>query len=159
MKVRTEGQSMSRKPVAEPRCSNGIHCVAYPHLGEPSKLSRGNPGPRCFACEERRVAAELEVAAAKEKVVEARKAGQTRSAKSNALKEQTEPLGHAYEIRERRRMTVLTCEEGLRSALASGDERLARRWSRLLREAQERLAWADEDLEVAESRARSDYAR
>jgi hypothetical protein len=37
------------------RCSNASGCVAYPDLGEPAKLSRGNPGPTCFACEERRV--------------------------------------------------------------------------------------------------------
>jgi len=40
----------------------------YPRnlLGQPSKLSWGNQGTRCFACEERRVAFEL-VAAAKSK--------------------------------------------------------------------------------------------
>ena len=37
--------------------------MAYPALGQPSKLSWGNPGTKCFACEERRVASELMAAA------------------------------------------------------------------------------------------------
>jgi hypothetical protein len=52
-----------REPAATFRCSNGVSCVAFPILGEPAKLSRRNPGPWCFACEERRVAAELEAVA------------------------------------------------------------------------------------------------
>jgi hypothetical protein len=54
---------MTRRTAAEPRCANGENCVAYPALGEPSKLSRGNPSPRCFACEERRVISNLKAAA------------------------------------------------------------------------------------------------
>ena len=46
--------------------------MAYPALGQPSKLSLGNPGMKCFACEERRVASELE-AAAKGKTVNRRR--------------------------------------------------------------------------------------
>ena len=59
---------MTQRTAAALRCSNGEHCVAYPTLGEPSKLSSGNPGPRCFACDERRAASELERAAPKPKV-------------------------------------------------------------------------------------------
>jgi hypothetical protein len=76
--VATEGQSLSGKSVVEPRCSNGIHCVAYPALGEPSKLARGNPGSRCFACEKRRETSEQKEPASKEKVVERRKATEPR---------------------------------------------------------------------------------
>ena len=65
----------------------------------------------------------------------------------------------AREVWERRRRSVLTCEGGLRSALASGDERLVRRWSRSLREAEARLAWAEADLARAKKRARSERAR
>jgi hypothetical protein len=54
---------MIRKSVVGRQCSNGTDCVAYPALGQPSNLSWGNPGTRCFACEERRVASELKVAA------------------------------------------------------------------------------------------------
>jgi hypothetical protein len=35
------------------RCANEEACVAFPSVGEPAKLSRGNPGPMCFRCEER----------------------------------------------------------------------------------------------------------
>jgi hypothetical protein len=137
---------MRQKSVAEPRCANGIHCVAYPTLGEPSKLSSGNPGPRCFACEERRAASKLKAATAESKAVKRTKANEPRSDKSGEPKEQTE-IGRAHEVLESRRQSVLTCERGLRSAVAAGDERLVRRWSRLLREARTRLAWAEEDLE------------
>jgi hypothetical protein len=34
-------------------CSNGDECVAYPALGQPAKLSAGNPGDVCFRCEEK----------------------------------------------------------------------------------------------------------
>jgi len=64
--LETEGQRMTRKTVTGRQCSNGADCVAYPALGQPSKLTWGNQGTRCFACEERRVAFEL-VAAAKSK--------------------------------------------------------------------------------------------
>ena len=75
---------MARKRVEEPRCVNGENCVAYPTLGEPSKLSRGNPGPRCFACEERRVASKLKATAAeKEEVAERGKANEPSSGKSD----------------------------------------------------------------------------
>ena len=154
---------MMRKIIAVPRCSNGIRCVAYPTLGEPAKLSSGNPGPRCFACEERRVASELETAAAKKKAREREQAKQLNWAKSNELpehigKEHAQAEQRAREVLELRRSSVLTCERGLRSALASGDERLVRRWSRSLREAKDRLAWAEADLSRTEKRARSEQA-
>ena len=138
-----------RKITEEPRCSNGENCVAFPILGEPSKLSRSNPGSRCFACEERRAASELNTAAADKKPTERRNANTRPWAKTNSQTEPTE-VKRAREVLERRRSSVLTCEGGLRSALASGDERLVRRWSRSLREAEERLAWAEADLLRAE---------
>ncbi len=144
---------MMRKTVEEARCSNGENCVSYPALGEPSKLSRSNPGTRCFACEERHAASKLEAAAAnkKEEVLE-------RGEASGAPLRKNRPgdrgqVGYAHEVLERRRRSVLTCGRGLRSALASGDERLVRRWSRSLREAEERLAWAEADLARAEKRS------
>ena len=148
---------MTRKRTEEARCSNGIRCVAYSVLGEPSKLSRSNPGMRCFACEERRVASELERAATNKMAVWLEKEKELRWAKGDELPEQTE-VGGAREVWERRRRSVLTCERGLRSALASGDERLVRRWSRSLREAEERLAWAEADLARSEKRAWSEQA-
>jgi hypothetical protein len=63
---------MTRKTVVGRQCANGADCVAYPTLGQPSKLSWGNPGTRCFACEERRVASDLK-AAAKGKTVNRRR--------------------------------------------------------------------------------------
>jgi hypothetical protein len=153
------GRNMTRKRIEELRCANGIHCVAYPALGEPSKLSRGNPGTRCFACEERRAASKLKVASAKgEKDAERATMNEPRWGKSNGLEEHAE-ADSAREVLERRRRSVLTCERGLRSALSSGDERLVRRWSRSLREAEERLAWAEATLEKTEKRVRSDHAR
>jgi hypothetical protein len=153
---------MIRKTVAEPRCSNGENCVAYPALGEPSKLSRGNPGTRCFACEERRIASDLKIAATNKKAVEHRKANEPRWAKSNGAGEHVgrehADTARVREVWERRRRSVLTCERGLRSAHASGDERLARRWSRSLREAEARLAWAEADLDAAETRVWSEHA-
>ena len=148
---------MIRKRTEEARCSNGIRCVAYSVLGEPSKLSRSNPGMRCFACEERRVASELKRAATNKKAVWLEKEKELRWAKGDELPEQTE-VGGAREVWERRRRSVLTCERGLRSALASSDERLVRRWSRSLREAEERLAWAEADLARSEKRAWSEHA-
>ncbi len=152
------GSSMTRKRVEELRCSNGENCVAYPALGAPSKLARGNPGTRCFACEERRVASKLKATAAKEEVVERMEANEPRSGKSGGPQEHTE-VGRAYEVLQRRRRSVLTCERGLHAALGSGDERLVRRWSRLLREAEARLAWAEADLARAEKWSRSERAR
>jgi hypothetical protein len=154
---------MRRKTVNEPRCSNGESCVAYPALGQPSKLSRGNPGTRCFACEERRVAVELKTAATNKKAVERGKANEQRWGKSNRLEEHVDrehaEVDRAREVWERRRRSVLTCERGLRSALASGEERLVRRWSRSLRDAEARLAWAEADLDMAEKRAWLDHTR
>lgn len=158
-------RSLMRKTVEEPRCSSGIHCVAYPALGEPSKLSRSNRGTRCFACEEqqRRAVSNSGATAAEKAVVGRGKANGPRWGESNGVeehvgREHTE-VEHAREVWERRRKTVLTCERGLRSALASGDERLVRRWSRSLREAEVRLAWAEADLARAEARTRSERAR
>jgi hypothetical protein len=153
---------MTRKRAEEPRCSNGIRCVAYPVLGEPSKLSRSNPDTRCFACEERRVASELKTAADKKQAVEGRKAKELRQAKSYGLEVQS-GREHVHpertlEVLELRRRSVLTCESALRSALASGDERLVLRWSRSLREAQARLAWAEADLARGEKRVWSEHA-
>jgi hypothetical protein len=120
------------------RCASGANCVSYPALGEPSKISRGNPGPRCFACEKQRGELEVKVVAAK------LKAAKHRQVKKPSLSEGYEPeVSRASEIRERRRMAVLTCERGLRSAIDSDDARLTRRWSRSLREAQARLLRAE----------------
>jgi hypothetical protein len=154
---------MMRKRLEEPRCSNGTRCVAYPALGEPSKLSRGNPGTRCFACEERRVASELERARANKKAADLRKkTEEPRWAETNGPREHPDRghtvVDHAREVLERRRRSVLTCEGGLRSAVASGDERLVLRWSRALREAKQRLVWAEADLARAEKRAWSERA-
>jgi hypothetical protein len=38
-------ETMTQKSATPFRCSNVSGCVAYPALGEPSKLSRGKPGP------------------------------------------------------------------------------------------------------------------
>lgn len=46
------------------RCSAGERCASYAALGGPAKLSRGNPGPVCYACEERRAISELRKRAA-----------------------------------------------------------------------------------------------
>src|SRR5215210_3353676 len=118
---------MMRKTIEELRCSNGENCVAYPALGEPAKLSRGNQGTRCFACEERHAASELKSAPADKKAAERRKTKERPWAKGNELKENvgrehTEAEQRAREVFERRRRSVLTCEGGLRLALASGDE-------------------------------------
>jgi hypothetical protein len=51
------------------RCERGANCVSYPTLGEPSKLSRANPGPRCFACEEHRRDFQVEAFAAEGKAL------------------------------------------------------------------------------------------
>jgi hypothetical protein len=146
-----------RRRLEELRCSDGESCVAYPTLGEASRLSRGNPGPRCFACEERRVASQLKASVAvKEEVLE-------RGEASGAPLRKNRPGdrgqgGYAHEVLERRRRSVLTCGRGLRSALASGDEHLAQKWSRALRDAEERLIWAEADLQGARTRAQSGFA-
>ena len=150
-------ESTMRKRLVEPRCSNGIRCVAYPTLGEPSRLSRGNPGPRCFTCEERRVASQLKAGvAAREEVLERGEASRARSRKSDRPEERGQG-GYAHEVLERRRGSVLTCERGLRNALATGDELLAQKWSRSLRDGEERLVWAEADLQAARTRARSGF--
>jgi hypothetical protein len=136
---------MTLKSAVTLRCSNGKRCVAYRALKEPAKLSRGNPGPRCFACEERRAAAELKVTAVKSKAVESRAAQPT-----------SQPEGsRSLEILARRKAWVLTCERKLHSAISSADDRLVHKWSKLLREAEARLAWAEADLARTDKRARS----
>ena len=130
------------------RCASGVSCVSYPTLGEPSKLSRGNPGPRCFACEKQRAEFEVEAAALKLKV------DKHRQVKKPSRSENYQPeVRRVSAIRERRRASVLTCERGLQSAIVLGDARLTRRWSRSLREAQARLLWAEADLEASEKKA------
>jgi hypothetical protein len=164
-------------PAAALRCASGAKCASYPALGEPSKLSRGNPGPRCFACEKQRGDREVEVFATK-----AKKAAEHRRVKRPSRSEGYEPevrseaerfsdrpttqrvgaafvghqhaeVSHASAIRERRRASVLTCKRGLQSAIVSGDARLTRTWSRSLRDAEARLLWAEADLEVSEKSA------
>jgi hypothetical protein len=135
------------------RCSNGANCVAYSALGEPAKLSRGNPGTRCFACEKRSTASELKVASPKKEVVK-HKTNAPRQSTTNGVEHvgrKHAEVERAHEVRERRRQSVLTCERGLHCALASNDERLVRRWSRSLREAEERLVWAEADFERVRS--------
>ncbi len=136
---------MTLKSAVTPRCSNGKRCVAYPALGEPAKLSRGNRGPRCFACEERRAGAELKVTAGKPKAVESHMANGTSDPE----------VSRSLEVLDRRKAWVLTCERKLHSAIASGDARLVRKWSKLSREAETRLAWAEEDHARAEKRVSS----
>jgi hypothetical protein len=60
----------------------------------------------------------------------------------------------AAKVRERRRAWALACERAVRSAIASGDERLERRWAKLLLAAEVSLAEADAELRVAEIKAR-----
>src|SRR5918997_3842265 len=117
------------------RCERGAKCVSYSTLGEPSKLSRANPGPRCFACEEHRMDFEVEAFAAKAEGADAAFVGHQHTEESRALA-----------IQERRRASVLTCERGLHSAIDSGDARLRRTWSKALREAEDRLLWAEVDV-------------
>ena len=166
-----------QEPAATLQCSNGASCVAYPTLGEPAKLSRSNPGPRCFACEERRVAAELGTVAGRSKDEQRRKAKRPRSGRGNKPNERVcmkpsceRPVAerdgaavvcreHAEEsrvakVRERRRAWVLVCERAVRSAIASGDEHLERRWAKLLLAAEVSLSEAEAELRVAENRAR-----
>lgn len=168
------------KPASALRCLNGASCVAHPILGEPAKLSRSNPGPRCFACEERRAEAEKQAATcsdeARRKVTGSRKANRSRRSGSKKPREHicmkascNRPVSyrdgiavvcreHAEEsraatVRERRSAWVLACEEAVRSAIASGDERLERRWAKLLLAAEVSLADAEADLRVAEIKA------
>jgi hypothetical protein len=141
------------------RCASGANCVSYPTLGEPSKLSRANPGPRCFACEKQHADFELEVVAAELKAEEL-KAAKHRHKEKPSRSEGYEPeVSRAWAILERRRASVRTCERGLQSAIASEDLRLTRRWSRSLREAQARLQWAEADLGASKKRAHSEQRR
>jgi hypothetical protein len=135
-------------PAAAPRCASGANCVSYSTLGEPSKLSRANPGPRCFACEKQRAEFEEGEVAAQQK------AAKHRQTKKPSHSESHEPeLSPASAILERRRASVRTCERGLQSAIASNDTRLTRRWSRSLRDAKARLLWAEADLKTSEKKA------
>jgi hypothetical protein len=157
------------------RCERGANCVSYPTLGEPSKLSRANPGPRCFACEEHRRDFQVEAFAAK--AIEHRQVKRPNRSEgyepevgswAGRISEQatTEGAGaafvghqHAEEesralaIWERRRASVLTCERGLQSAIDSGDARLRRMWSKALREAEDRLLWAEADVVEASEKS------
>ena len=140
------------------RCASGANCVSYPTLGEPSKLSRANPGPRCFACEKQRADFEVEGVAAELKAEELKaeelKAAKHRQKQKPSRSESYEPeVSRAWAILERRRASVRTCERGLQSAIASNDTRLTRRWSRSLREAKARVLWAEADLEASEKKA------
>ena len=172
-----------QEPAVALRCSNGRGCVVFPTLGEPAKLSRGNPGPMCFACEERRIAAELEAGAASFKEEQRRKASGPRKGNLARLRRGSQPkericmkgscerpvaerdgtavlchehaeVSRATAVQERRRAWVLTCERAVGSAIASGDERLERRWAKLLLAAEVSLAEAEARLHVAEIRAR-----
>jgi hypothetical protein len=60
----------------------------------------------------------------------------------------------AATVRDRRRAWVLACERAVRSAIASGDERLERRWAKLLLAAEVSLAEAHAELRVAEIKVR-----
>jgi hypothetical protein len=46
-------------------CASGEDCVCYATLGERAKLSSGNPGPLCFACEKRNRYLEMQKRASK----------------------------------------------------------------------------------------------
>ncbi len=166
-------------PAAALRCASGANCVSYPTLGEPSKLSRGNPGPWCFACEKRSgdskveaVGAKLEVKAAKPRHVtrtnrsegqepEVRNRGERfnerptteRAGAPLVGRRHAEEVSRASTILERRRTSVLTCERGVQSAIVSEDARLVHTWSKSLGDAEARLLWAEADLEACEKRA------
>jgi hypothetical protein len=60
-------------------------------------------------------------------------------------------------IHERSKSWTSSCEERWRSAHASGDEALARRWWKSLREAQARLAKVEANLASVERRAWSEH--
>lgn len=154
--------------------------MAYPALGQPSKLSWGNPGTRCFACEERRVASELKAAAkgktrncqreARPLLLEGEERQAPTCAKRTCVRPATDWDGMAYicgEHAEAQRVRVIlerskrwsdSCEEKWRSARASGDDALARRWWMSLREAQTRLAEVEANLASVERRAWSEHA-
>jgi hypothetical protein len=169
-------------PAAALRCASGANCVSYSTLGEPTKLSRGNPGPTCFACEKQRVDFEFEAVAAKPKAArhrqgkrpshsegyepEMRSHAECFSERATTLRAGAAFVGHqhaevnrASAILERRRASVLTCKQGLQSAIASDDAGHARTWSKSLRDAEARLLWAEADLEASEMRAKSKQRR
>jgi hypothetical protein len=146
-----------RKPILLPaaplRCARGANCVSYSALGEPSKLSRANPGPTCFACEKQSVDFELEAGGAKPKAARHRQG--KRPSRSEGCEPEVRPqhaeVNPASAILERRRASVLTCRQGLQSAIASDDAGHARKWSKALRDAEARLRWAEADLRSASS--------
>jgi hypothetical protein len=172
-----------RELSAAPRCTNGVNCVAYPTLGEPAKLSRGNPGPVCFACEERRAANEVEMLAGDPRGEHSGQARGSHKAKQLGQKGGNRPKKHlcmtpscerpvavrngmavvcrehaeqsrAAAVQERRRAWVLTCERAVRAAIDSGDKALERKWARLLLAAEVAFVEAEAELQRAEIRAR-----
>ena len=157
-----------RRTVGVLRCVSGADCVCYPALGEPSKLSRGNPGPRCFACEKQRRDFEFKAVAAKPKATKPkehssaerlRERPTTVRAGAAFVDHQHAGVSRTSAIRERRRASVLTCERGLQAAIVSDDARLMRTWSKSLRDAEARLLWAEADLEASEKKAYSEQKR
>lgn len=163
------------------QCSAGERCASYAALGEPARLSRGNTGALCFACQERSGAAALKSAAAKAKPASGREDKQERPAEgghrrgqdrqsptcakgscgrpaiewqygARVCREHAE-AGRAREWQERRDMWALCCERNLRNALSAGDEALARKWSGLLDEARASLALAKAALARAAAKA------
>jgi hypothetical protein len=156
-----QGDGVLRK--ADRRCSAGKRCVSHAALGGPAKLSRGNRGTLCFACEERRAANEMGGAAKPAAVLREEREPRTRGEGRKSAdrtggvgKDHDAPLKvrRAREWREGRAGWALTCERNLRDALAAGDEALARKWSSLSEGAEAALAVADADLAAAEARAR-----
>ena len=130
----------------------------------------------CFACEKRRNDFEVDAAATKLKASKHRQVKRpsrsegyepevrsgaerfseqptTERAVAAVVSHQQAEVSHASAIRERRRASVLTCKRGLQSAIVSGDARLARTWSKSLRDAEDRLLWAEADLVAAEKSA------
>ena len=155
-----QGEGALRK--ADRRCSAGERCVSHAALGGPAKLSRGNPGPLCFACEDRRAASEMGGAAKPAAVLRDERGPRTRG-EGRKSADRTGGAGKAHaslkvrrarEWREGRAGWALTCERNLRDALAAGDEALARKWSSLSERALAALALAEADLAAAEARAR-----
>jgi hypothetical protein len=62
-------------------------------------------------------------------------------------------VSRATAVRERRGAWALTCERAVRTAIASGDEHLERRWAKLLLAAEASFAEAEARLRMAEMRA------
>ncbi len=108
---------------------------------------RSLPG-RCGAC------ARWPIFLSNLEVIERGEASGARSSERDRPEERDQG-SYAREVLERRRRSVLTCERGLRSALVSGDEHLARKWSRAMRDAEEGLVWAEADLQAAKTKAQS----